>query len=246
MPTNAAKGKISRQSLGKQAVDHLRGQILSGHLASGERLVETAIAEEVGLSRSTIRGALAELAHEGLVTQVAYTKWMVSELTAEAAWDLYTLRSALEGLAVRLAASQVTAEHIERIRKAQRNLEKAARKDDKAALAEADFALHELLIELSGNAQLMKHYRLIEQQVRLLIASSNSLIAAAADVVAQHKPIVDAICAGDEDAAEALMREHSLGEGRRLVDHIRATTSDGHPPHPTEEAVTRSRVTNGT
>jgi DNA-binding GntR family transcriptional regulator len=238
MPAIAAKGKISRRSLAKQAVDQLRGQILSGHLAAGERLVETAIAEEVGLSRSTIRGALAELAHEGLVTQVAYTKWMVTELTAESAWDLYTLRSALEGLAVRLAASQVTAEQIERIRKAQQRLEKAASRDDKVALAEADFSLHELLIELSGNAQLMKHYRLIAQQVRLLIASSNSLIAAAADVVAQHKPIVEAICAGDEDAAEALMREHSLGEGRRLVEHLRKVKSDGLPHEHAKEAVT--------
>jgi len=237
MPTTAAKGKISRRSLGKQAVDQLRGQILSGQLASGERLVETAIAEDVGLSRSTIRGALAELAHEGLVTQIAYTKWIVTELTAETASDLYTLRSALEGLAVRLVASQITAEHAERIRKAQQNLETAASEDDKAALAEADFALHELLIELSGNAQLMKHYRLIAQQVRLLIASSNSLLAAAADVVAQHKPIVEAICTGDEDRAEVLMREHSLGEGQRLVEHLRTVKGDGHFREHAQEAV---------
>ena len=85
---------IKKQSLDKQAAESVRQQILSGAFPPGFRLVEAWLAGQFGLSRGTIRGALSELSHEGLVTQVAYTKWIVTEITDEAAVELFTLRSA--------------------------------------------------------------------------------------------------------------------------------------------------------
>jgi hypothetical protein len=75
MPT-AVNLKLPKRRLDGQAADVLREQILSGRFAPGLRLVEASLADRLGVSRGTVRAALSELAHEGLVSQVAYTKLM--------------------------------------------------------------------------------------------------------------------------------------------------------------------------
>jgi len=214
---------IKKQSLDKQAAAGIRQQILSGAFPPGFRLVETWLAEQFGLSRGTIRGALSELSHEGLVTQVAYTKWIVTEISVDDIWELFVLRSALEGLGARLAAEKVTPENRGKLSHVYEELVKAATADDRAAVTEADFALHKLIIDLSGHRRLESHYRLIEQQVRLVIASSNALLPTIEQIVGQHEPIVKSIMAGRAADAENFIRYHNLSEGEALTAHVRAT-----------------------
>lgn len=213
---------IKKQSLDKQAAASIRQQILSGAFPPGFRLVETWLAEQFELSRGTIRGALSELSHEGLVTQVAYTKWVVTEISVDDIWELFVLRSALEGLGARLAAEKITPENREKLRLAYEELVKAATANDRAAVTEADFALHKLIIDLSGHRRLESHYRLIEQQVRLVIASSNALLPTTEQIVGQHEPIVKSIMAGRAADAENFIRYHNLSEGEALTAHVRA------------------------
>lgn len=214
---------INKQSLNKQAAEAIRQQILSAAFSPGHRLVETWLAEQFGLSRGTIRSALSELSHEGLVTQIAYTKWMVTELSGHAAWELFTLRSALEGLGARLAAEKITPEGSQSLSAAYKNLVDAAARRDRAAVTDADFALHKIIIELSEHRKLAEQYRLIEQQVRLLIASSNALLPAIDDIIGQHEPIVNAILAHQGINAERHIRHHNLSEAEVYAAHL----SDG-------------------
>ena len=215
---------IKKQSLDKQAAAGIRQQILSGGFAPGFRLVETWLAEQFGLSRGTIRAALSELSHEGLVTQVAYTKWVVTEISGDDTWELFTLRSALEGLGARMAAQKMTPDNSRLLSAAYKELVAAAGAGDRAAVTEADFALHKLIIDLSGHRRLGAQYRLIEQQVRLVIASSNALLPTIDQIVDQHEPIVKAILAGQATNAERLIRHHNLSEGEALTAHVRALT----------------------
>ena len=97
--------RSEKRLLDRQAADSIRAHILDGTLPAGARLLEMQLAEELEVSRGTVRAALALLASEGLVTQVAFTRWQVSETTPRDAWEIYTLRAALEGLAARLAAA---------------------------------------------------------------------------------------------------------------------------------------------
>ena len=106
--------RSEKRLLDRQAADRIRAHILDGILSAGARLLETQLAEELEVSRGTVRAALALLASEGLVTQVAFTRWQVSETTPRDAWEIYTLRAALEGLAARLAAANASPEDAER------------------------------------------------------------------------------------------------------------------------------------
>ena len=100
--------KSEKRLLDRRAADQIRSHILEGVLPAGERLLETQLSEELEVSRGTVRSALAQLANEGLVQQVAFTRWEVSGTSTVDAWEIYTLRGALEGLGARLAAANVT------------------------------------------------------------------------------------------------------------------------------------------
>src|SRR4030095_8139410 len=124
-------------------------------------------------SRGTVRAALSELAHEGLVSQVAYTKWMVPELSAADAWELYSLRGSLEGLAGRLATECRTPETMTQLREAYERLEAAVTTARRGAVAAADLALHKTIVAITGHRRLIGQYKLIEQQVRHYIGHSH-------------------------------------------------------------------------
>lgn len=213
--------QIKKSPLERQAAAVIRERILSGEFMPGHRLVEAWLAEQLGLSRGTIRAALSELVHEGLVEQVAYTRWAVPTLSSKDAWELYTLRSALEGLAARLVAQSMTAATHEKISASFDGIKDAAAHGDRAGLSDCDAALHKLIIDLSGHQRLQRQYTVIEQQTRRYIAISNALTVDAGGIVAQHEPIVRALLAGDPDLAETEAKRHNFEEGALLVEQLR-------------------------
>lgn len=212
--------KLSKRRLDGQAADVLRDQILSGRFAPGLRLVEATLAEQLGVSRGTVRAALSELAHEGLVSQVAYTKWMVPELSAEDAWELYTLRGSLEGLAARLAAQHRTPATMAALAEAYDRLANAVASERRSAVAVADLALHQTIVGITGHRRLIAQYKLIEQQVRHYIATSNAQIYDLHQIIDEHEPIVKAIIAGEADRAERLAHDHNAPEVERFAAEL--------------------------
>lgn len=201
--------KLMPQSLEWQAADVLREQILKGDLAPGSRLIETRLAEQLSLSRGTIRTALHQLTHEGLVTQVLHKGWTVQTLSLQDTWELYTLRNVLESFAAQLLAQAVTAEKSILLQSALTDLADTVLEGDVKKIAEADFALHKTIIELSGHKRLQAQYKLIEHQIRLSITSCDSLFPDLSEITAQHEKLVEAICSRNVSLAEKVAREHS-------------------------------------
>jgi DNA-binding GntR family transcriptional regulator len=218
---NAPSLKVHRRSLDRRAADVLREEILSGRFGPGFRLVETWLAQQLHVSRGTVRAALAELAHEGLVEQVAYTKWSVPDLRAQDAWELYTLRASLEGLASHLAAEAITPAKQASLKEAFARLVSAADDGKVAPAVEADLALHKTIVAIAGHQRLLKQYEILEQQVRRYMVSSNVLMHDTNEVGDQHRPLVEAILAGQPAEAEALAKQHNMTEGRKLFERLR-------------------------
>jgi DNA-binding GntR family transcriptional regulator len=210
--------KLSKRRLDGQAADVLREQILSGRFAPGLRLVEAALAERLGVSRGTVRAALSELAHEGLVSQVAYTKWMVPEFSAEDAWELYTLRLLADAYG---------------------SLDAAVATGRRSAVATADLALHKTIVAITGHRRLIGQYKLLEQQVRHYIATSNADIIDLHELLEQHQPIVKAIATGDAARAERLAREHNAPEVRKFAAELARTPGREEAADPPKVRVNR-------
>jgi DNA-binding GntR family transcriptional regulator len=218
MPDRAPLPIIPR-SLDVQAADVLRDQILSGVLAPGTRLLEIDLAAQLNLSRGTLRAALQQLIYEGLVIQFPYRGCIVAGLSAQDAWELYTLRTALEGLAARLAAIAMTDDKSQRLRAALQQLIVATETNDWKIITDADFALHKTIIQLAEHRRLQQQYQIVEQQIRLYIASCNALESSTEKLIEQHQDLVEAICSGNAAIAEQIAQEHN-SEGQLLIEQL--------------------------
>ena len=213
---------IDKSSLDIRAATAIRQQIVAGLLTPGTRLTEMKLAADLALSRGTIRAALHQLAGEGLVDQVPYTGWTVALLDPHDLWELYTLRSSLEGLAARLVAEAIDEEKAARLAQVFDDLVEACQAGDPLLVAERDFALHLTIIALAGHRRLSRQFTQVEGQIRMFIASSNALLPTQRDLIAQHAPLMEAIGRGDSPAAEHAMREHIDTEGRHLIEQASA------------------------
>ncbi len=205
-----------------RAADALRSQIVEGQFPPGSRITEVQLAAEMGLSRATIRTALHELANEGLLTLVPYTGWTVIELSVEDVWELYTLRAAVERMAAQLAAKSQGEEQRAQLRAALERLAQACEDGNSSRIAEADFGFHKAIVDAACHRRLSAQYGLIEQQIRVYIRSSDALIANPSEIIAQHRPMCDAILAGNADEAGRLAEEHNLTEGEKLGQSLAA------------------------
>lgn len=223
---NAGIGPILKMPVEAQATDALRRSIVSGNLAPGSRVTEVNLANQMNLSRATVRTALHQLNKEGLVRLVPYTGWLVVELSSQDAWELYTLRSAVERLAGRLVAGRLSEPDSEPIKKELNSaflaLQKACHAGEQDEIAEADFEFHKKIIELAKHKRLQHQYELIEQQVRMYIRSSDALIDNAEQIISQHQPILGALLSGDIENAGELSEIHNLVEGEKLSRHLRS------------------------
>jgi DNA-binding GntR family transcriptional regulator len=218
---------VVKRSAEALAIDALRAHVLSGGATPGERLTETALATRLQVSRATIRAALHKLTTERLVHQIPYTGWEVARLTVHDAWELYTLRSSLEALAARLATERGGPDVEAGVREAFVTLERACHARNPVAISEGDFGLHKTIIRLAQHNRLLEQYRLIEQQTRLYIHSSNALIRDPQQILADHEPIVTAILAGRAAQAAKLSEKHNITDGESVVAYLNSKSVTG-------------------
>lgn len=217
--------KVQKRSAEVQAADVLREAIISGNIPLGSRLTEINSAEQLGVSRSTIRTAFHQLVQEGLIIQVPYTGWTVMTLSAQDAWELYTLRASLEALAARLLAQQIRDGGQAEILRAQlktafSRLKNACHTGKKSRIAEEDMNLHKMIMQLSGHHRLIDQYSRIQHQILIYIRSSDALVAEPNDIIQQHEPLVTALMEGHVDEAVTTAIEHNESEGAILVRHL--------------------------
>lgn len=212
---------IERQSTEAIVTDSLREYIVSGEVPPGHRLTEIALSEQLGVARATLRTALLRLTAEGIVVQIPYTGWQVTQLSAHDVWEIWTLRGSLESLASRLAVSRREPEVRAVLETAITTFLEACETGDLATMNTADFALHRAIVDTSGHSRLAAQYHVVEQQVRLFIATSNLRVATGpADILAQHEPLIAALRAGDAEAAAQAAWLHDESEGKRLMSWI--------------------------
>jgi DNA-binding GntR family transcriptional regulator len=206
---------LDRSTLRERALDALRSAITSGQYRPGDHLGEVELASHLGVSRGTVREALRHLQQEGLATAGARGMLRVRSHTATEIRELFQVRAALEGLAVRLIiTSPKRGAAIAELRRALSGLDEAHR--DFIAHVDADMAFHLLLCELSGNSMLATAWRGLAGRIRVTIMArgeDQSMLMSAG----YHAPIVDAIEAGDAAKAVEVLLEHMDRAAERLA-----------------------------
>lgn len=206
---------LDRSTLRERALEALRAAIISGQYHPGDHLGEVELAGSLGVSRGTVREALRHLQQEGLVTAGNRGMLRVNTLTPTEVRELFQVRAALEGLAVReIIASPHRQAAVGVLRAALDHL--ADEGDDFPARIEADLAFHLELCRLAGNSMLVEAWQRLEGRMRVAILNG---AAWQAPMMARdrHAPIVDAIEQADMTAALRVVDEHMSSAAERFA-----------------------------
>lgn len=212
---------------------------MHGDLEPGQRLVENDIAEQMGMSRAPVREALCQLETEGLVVSEPHRGTFVAELSDVDLWEIYTLRAAIESLAVSIVTEKASAETLMQLQQAVDDMAQAAQEDDLPHLATLDMSFHETLCRASGHSRLLTIWLSMTTQIRTFIDLTSILYLPADEVVSLHREVVEHIQNGrDEEAGRAIAR-HILDMGERIRIN-RAQVTDG--ANASDETVTWTKL----
>jgi DNA-binding GntR family transcriptional regulator len=216
---------VKRAMLRDQIKDVLLERILESHYSPGERIVETRVAEEFGVSQAPVREALRELEILRLVVSEPFRGARVRDVSPQEIAQAYPVRAALEELAARLAAGSlagrgdVLAAEIDGMRA-------AAADEDLHRFVRHDVAFHRAFVDASANQTLIQLWESLHVDLRTRV----TLIQSVENFVAEsHVPIMEALDAGDAERAGTIVREHIEGFGRSFVERSAATASAEEP-----------------
>jgi DNA-binding GntR family transcriptional regulator len=182
---------------------------LNFQLKPGQRLVEREFIERLGVSRTTFREAIRELAAEGLLTVVAQKGARVSAPSLEEAIDLYEVRSALESIVVSRFVERATDQEVRSLRAAVKNFKRVStHTTDILELLRAKEAFYEVLVRGARSNGLQQLLEGIKARVHALRATSLSHPGRVAETVAELEAIVAAITDRDAPLASQLCAAH--------------------------------------
>jgi GntR family transcriptional regulator of gluconate operon len=218
--TAALRPLEAPRSLAEDAADRIREQILAGGFGQGEHLVEARIAQQLNVSRGPVREAFKLLRAEGLLLEEPRRGTFVVSLASEDVREIYGLRAAIEGRAARLLTSSADPAAISQLRSLLNGIEEAARAGDTAAVYLGDLAFHDGLCRLSGNARLHEVFARYVPMLRALLRLDERVHESLDVIAAQHRPLVEAIEAGDVTAAVARAEEHCDRAGDLIAGYL--------------------------
>jgi len=213
--TTRIKGAAARSHVSTHIRDALRG----GHLVPGQRLVVQDLADELGVTRSSVREALVDLASDELVEIVRNRGARVRMISIEEAIQITECRSALERVCARRAAAHASEAQRAELAEVSAQLRAAVAENSPETYSTLNRRLHDLIIDFSGQAvakrQLERlHTQMVRFQFRLALRPGRPQ-----QSLPQLLAIIDAVVAGDADAAEAATEAQLAG----VIDELRAT-----------------------
>jgi DNA-binding GntR family transcriptional regulator len=197
--------------LREQVLDLLRQAIVEHRLKPGQRLIERELVEQIGVSRTTIREVLRQLAAEGLVATIPQRGAVVAVPTEEEARELYEVRGALESLAARRFVEHASDSQVKALRAAFEQIAEVMSAGDDTnvrLMIDAKDHFYDVLLKGSGNRAIHSILSGLTARVSLLRATSMSQPGRATQSVDEIRAIVEAIEARDGDAAARATQHH--------------------------------------
>ena len=211
--------KVSPVSVQQQAANKLRAAILAGVFQPGDRLVEADLCERLGVSRPSVREALRSLEAEKLVAIVPNRGPLVPLITWEQAMEIYQVRVLLEGEAIAAFAQRATPENIQRMQTALADFTKAEKTGDPVGLVNATSHFYEEILNGCGNSVIRDILNGLLARITFLRSRSMSAPGRAKHSARELKAILQALQAGDADAARKAAVEH-VEQARRAAQAI--------------------------
>jgi DNA-binding GntR family transcriptional regulator len=213
------------QSLRQQVYQALKQIILQGDLASGERVVETKLAEQLQVSRTPIREAIGQLKQEKLIVSQLNGGFKVATLSTQDAIQLYDCRIALEQLSVGDACENITSKQLKQLEQcillAEKSVQSKSDKSNTLKLLEIDYQFHHLIVESSGNQWLLTLLEQVFDKMALLRVQTTKHNPQVLEISLEHKQVYDAIALRDINLAQETITKHLIASKARVVRELK-------------------------
>ncbi len=213
---------VAEKSLSGYVATNIREAIEAGSLKPGDRLVEADIAAQMGISRAPVREAIQLLEQEGFVTSTPRRGTFVVQLERQDIEEIYSLRSALEGLAIKLAMPRITSVEIDELEALVADMCQAADARDMSRLVETDLEFHRRIVVQAGHSRLLQDWLRMSTQLRLFLAIKDQLYENPRDVAESHGPVLDALRAHDVETAQRKLTDHIVEAGHLVLHSLDA------------------------
>lgn len=197
---------------GQHVYEHLRRALLVGELVAGDRLVETELAESLGVSRTPVREALKVLASEGLVTLQPRRGCVVTEVSEDDAEQLFPVMALLEGRCAYEAALHASDDELAELRLLHGELERHAAAHDADGYYRANHVFHTRVQEVAHNGWLSRATDQLRGFMRMLRGRQLAQPGRFEASIAEHRELLDALCARDAERAQRLMHDHLMAQ----------------------------------
>jgi DNA-binding GntR family transcriptional regulator len=198
---------IPRIKLSERIKDFIVQAVLSGELKPGERIVESSLARQLGVSQAPMREAIRDLVLLGFLESVPYKGTAVRSFTPEELWETYTVRAALESLAARLAASHMTPEDGQALQKILDEMMDAAQNHDMDRLITLDNRFHETIMKISRNKTLHQLWKTLQFGTWSIVTYRKTTYEPAY-LAARHRELLVALQSHDPEKAMHAMQHH--------------------------------------
>jgi DNA-binding GntR family transcriptional regulator len=206
-----------RSNLREQIKDVILQRIVVGEYSPGARLVETRIAQELGVSQAPVREALRDLEQLGCIVHEPFRGCSVRAFSAEELLEAFPVRAALEALAARLAAERISEDELLQLAELLDRMRGAAQRGDAHDQSQANASFHATIVRAARNPTLERQWSFLEPYSRTYLTVSQPGL----DLLAlseRHVPILEALRARDGEAAAAAMHQHLMDAAELLKE----------------------------
>jgi DNA-binding GntR family transcriptional regulator len=210
---------INRTTLSDQIYEYLRGEIVSGVYAPGQRVDLGELVSKLKVSKMPVKEAIGRLATEGLLDVQAQRGTFVSRVDPRELAETFEVRRALETLAGELAAARAKKGDIERLRGLITEMEQAP---EAGRHSELNFEFHHLIVELSDNRKLIEMYQRLSVPIQIagIHYRSENWIERIPQEQREHRSIVRALAERDPEAVRLAIDTHIKRGGASLLEDV--------------------------
>ena len=215
------RGKLSkklpldRRVLRDQIREYLVDAILQGEYGAGERIVETRIAQKLGVSQGAVREALRELEWMGFLETKPFSGSFVRALSADDLQEIYPVRAVLEALAAKLAMPNLTDADFENLEQLVDDMVRVSEQGDERGMVERNYTFHRMIIHATKNPMLIRAWSMFQFSYWTSVSTAE-LHDDLVSLAKRHYTVLEGLRSGDPELAAERMQEHITG----LVDQL--------------------------
>jgi DNA-binding GntR family transcriptional regulator len=211
------EGMLSRVGFGDQIKEFVIEAILNGEFKAGDRIVASALARRLGVSQAPVREAIRDLVLLGFLESEPFKGTSVRSFSRKELNEVYTVRAALESLAARLAATNLTAEDVQALRHNLDEMIHAAQEQDGKRMARLDNKFHATIMQISDNRLLYHLWQNLQFGYWTIVTTRMSSYNLE-ELARRHETLLEALRSRDPGQAAIAMQHHIEDLGKPPED----------------------------